>query len=315
MSIEVVSASEPAVQAEKPAVQVGDASKSAPVAAKAAEQNDPATSDTATEEAKQADEIEKDDADADGDEPETDASEKDKTRKKSGSQRRKERAERAEAEVERLRKVVEDMALKGAGDSRTEQAPKAEATKAVGDAGKPNPDAFDSYTEYTEALTDWKIEQREKAREAAAEQSRRESQQREQMNAHSERVKAFAAEHVDFDDVLAEVADLPLSPSVEHLLLTSETGPALMYELAKNVDEFKRINALDPLAAARELGRLESRLTPASDSSRPEPKKQTKAPAPIVPVGSKGGSVPKTIHDPNLSQSEYERLRAKQRSS
>jgi len=83
--------------------------------------------------------------------------------------------------------------------------------------------------------------------------------------------------------------------------------------LAKDKAEFDRINSLNPIAAAKEFGKIESKISAnSSEEKKPEPKKITKAPQPIVPVGSKGGSASKSIDDPNISQKEYERLRREQ---
>ena len=116
--------------------------------------------------------------------------------------------------------------------------------------------------------------------------------------------------------MLAEVDDIPLSPVLRDIFLSSENGPELAYELAKNRDEFKRVCALPPLAAAREMGKLESRLEPKSPSAALASTKTTKAPKPLDPVGTSGkGSAKKSLSDPGLSQKEYEELRAPQRAA
>ena len=110
------------------------------------------------------------------------------------------------------------------------------------------------------------------------------------------------------DEVAVEVPHY-----VSELFITSEHGPALMYELAKNTKELERISKLSPIQAALEIGKLEAKITSSSKSAAPSvEKKATKAPAPIDPVGGKGGSVKKSLSDPNLSQAEYEKLRREQ---
>jgi hypothetical protein len=206
------------------------------------------------------------------------------------------------------------MALKGADASKPET--DVETPAKSDPAGKPSPDSFETHAEYVEALTDWKIEERERVARETAARSKLETEQKSLMSAHSERVKSFAEKTEDFQDVLRSVDDVRISPTVAELLVSSDNGPELMYELAKNRAEYERINALNPLAAARELGKLDAKLAaikaPASEPK--EPKTITKAPKPIAPVSGKGGVVEKSIHDPNLSQREYEALRAKQRS-
>lgn len=312
MSI-VVTSNTPAVQADAPAGESVE-TKSAPEVKETAEQTK--SSDTGTEENEaEESEADKDDAEADGDELEAkDDSEKVKTKTKSGSQRRKERAERAEAEVTRLQGLMETMALKGAGDTKTESK-EAQAAK-VNDAGKPIPETFETHAEYVEALTDWKIEQREQAKIANDHKAKIETEHQTLMKSHSDRVKAFKEKTADFDDVMETVDDVPVSPTISGIIFSSENGADLMYALAKNRAEFERINTLSPIAAAREIGKIEAALSAsgASEAKNTEPKKQTKAPAPIVPVGSKGGSVSKSIEEiaATGTQSEYEAARAKQ---
>lgn len=315
MTIKVESTTEPKVEAQ-PAVSGGapkvdgDAvdNKSAPVADKATEQKPAAKSDAAEAD---AEEHETDDADSES-EKDQDGDAKDKPRKKGGFQRRIDklnaRNSAAQAEIEHWK----SMALKGAGESKAET--KVEEPKQVDTAGKPNPDSFETHAEYVEALTDWKIETRDKAAKEQAAKVRLETEQSNLMKAHSSRVKDFATKTEDFQDVLESVDDVPVSPTIRELLITSENGPELMYELAKNRAEYERINKLPPLAAARELGKIESKLS-AKEEPKQETKKITKAPQPINPVGGKGGPAEKSIDDPNLSQKDYEALRAKQRSA
>ena len=133
------------------------------------------------------------------------------------------------------------------------------------------------------------------------------------MSAHRERVKSFADKTEDFMDVIEAVDDIPVSAALQEIIVSSENGPELMYELAKNREEYERIAKLSPLAVARELGKLEVKLAARASEQKAEPKKLTKAPQPIEPVGSGGaGKVRKSITDPDISQAEYERLRREQ---
>lgn len=309
MSIKVESTSiDQSAAPSGPAASAKPAETPSASVAEAAGQNESEESDTPeTEEEESETEAEA------SDDAEAKDSESDKPKKKSGSQRRKERAERAEAEVARLQKLMEQMALKGAGDSKAE--PKVEPKPAAG-AGKPHPDDFATHVDYVEALTDWKTDQKLNERDQKSQKQALEIEQAKAIEAHHSRVKAFSEKTKDFQDVLEGVDDLPVSPTVEGMLLSSENGPEIMYELAKNRAEFERINKLAPFAAVRALTLIEAKLAPqSSDEKKPEQKKTTKAPKPIDPVGGKAGSGEKSIFDPNISQADYEKLRAKQRSA
>jgi hypothetical protein len=320
MSIQVFN-NDASVAAQAAGEKRVEETKSAPVAQEAAEQKTSEASEPSETEAEESGEEEDESSDADGDELEAkdgeSTKEDDKPKKKSGSQRRKERAERAEAEVARLQRLVEQMALKGAGDSKPETTEATKPKSAAPQDGEPNPDNFETHRDYVKALAKYEAAQMLKDRDAQAEEAKRKSEHEQMMKSHFDRVKSFASKVSDWEDVIESAADVKMSATVEQILVTSENGPELLYELAKNKAEFERICSLGPIAAARELGKLETKLSSASDESKKltETKKQTtQAPAPITPVGSKGGKVEKSIYDvaSNGSQKEYEAIRQKQ---
>lgn len=174
--------------------------------------------------------------------------------------------------------------------------------------GKPKADEFNgTHEEFVEALTDWKIEQREVKKR---EEDVRTSQQR-QADSYIARKNEFAKAHDDFEEVTEAVSDIQISLTVQQLLLDEGGKPELAYALAKDREEYKRICSLAPLAAARELGKFEAKLVGTDSSKTIEPKKITKAPKPIAPVGTKAKS-DLSIYDQELSQSDFERLRAEQ---
>lgn len=256
------------------------------------------------------------DADDSVDESEAkDESEKDKPRnKKSGYQRRIDklnaRATAAQQEVE----YWKQQALKGAsGDKKDE--PKVE-TSPKASTDKPQPDSFESHAEYVEALTDWKIEQRDKAKEAKANQAALEKEQTDLLSAYQKRVKTFMEKTPDFQEAF-EGLKAP-SPIVERLVFESEYGPEVAYALAQDEKEWARVNSLGPVAAALAIGKLaakaEAQAEVHSKSSDEKPKnKTTQAPKPINPVGGKGGVVEKSLDEAaKSSQREYEAARRKQ---
>jgi len=294
--------------AEKPVAASTEQEKSAPEA-KASEQNESPESETEETEESVSDQ---DESDLEGETEESKDAEKERPKKKGGFQRRIDklnaRYSAVQAEVEHWK----SMALKqGAGEPKADKT--VETTKNVSQEGKPNPDTFDTHSEYVEALTDWKTEQKFKEREQKAEKSKLLSEHEQVLKSHSERVKSFMEKTDNFSEVLESVDDIPVSATVQEIIISSDNGPELMFELAKNRDEYARICKLAPLAAARELGKIESRLSAkSSDEKKPEAKKLTNAPKPIEPIGGSKGKVSKSLDDPNLSQSEYERLRRDQ---
>lgn len=323
MTIEVTSNEKPAAEteSEKPKAKTASPSKdmteSAPEGESHLEQNESGESDTQETE---VEESETDSASEEGadDAPESedgkDETEKDKPRKKGGFQRRIDKLNAAKAAAQQEAEYWRRLALeKSAGDPKT-SAPKVEGTKPSDSEAKPKPDDFETHAEYVEALTDWKVDQKDKTRQAEAQKSKLEAERASVVKSYNERKEAFVAQTPDFDDVIEAVDGIRVSPAVSQIILESENGPLLAYELAKDPEEFERICNLPPLACAREMGKFESKLAAkASEAKLPETKKITKAPKPIAPVTAGGkGSVSKSLTDPNLSQSDYEKLRREQ---
>lgn len=312
----IVRSNDAPTQEAKPATAAKESGTQSALAGQTAEHKKSEDSDTSEPEAKEEEhEIHEDESEDESEKSEESKDEaKDKPKKKSGFQRRIDKLNaKFTAEQQRAAALEARLAqLESAGGKKTE----VEAPKKASTDGRPDPDKFNTHAEYVEALADWKFEQKRQAHEEESRKKALQTEQQKTLEAHTKRVKSFAEKTEDFQDVLENVDDLPVSQAVQELLISSENGPELMYELAKNRAEFERISSLSPISAARELGRFESKfLSKASATGTQETKKLTNAPKPIDPVGAKGGSGTKSIYDPNLSQKDYERIRAKQRST
>lgn len=250
----------------------------------------------------EADTSEVTDGEAESTETDSDKDSLDKPKKKSGSQRLKHRLQLEQQEKE----YWKEQALK-AGK------PKEEAPKEQKAEGKPKAEQFDTHEDYVEALTEWKLDQREKEREAKAKESQTKTEHQKQVERFQKGVSEFKAKHADFDEVMDDVDDIPMSLAMQSVFLESENGPELAYELAKNREEYERISKLGPLAAAKEIGKLEAKLAKEAQVQSEEKEiKTTKAPKPIEPVGKAAGTVRRSIFDKDLSFSDYERLRREQ---
>jgi len=231
---------------------------------------------------------------------------KDKGKKKGGFKRRIDKLNGKLSAVEQERDFLRAQVLK----NQSPETPKPETTVVA--EGKPKADDFETHDLYVEALTDWKLEQKLSARDAKQRESQVKTQVQKSIETHMGRVEEFKKSHADFGELMEDVDDIPISITVQQVILESDNGPELMYELAKNKDEYKRICALPAIAAARELGKFEAKYLKSDSSEKIEPK-TTKAPTPIKPVKSNAtGSGKKSIDDPNLSQREFEKLREEQ---
>jgi hypothetical protein len=149
---------------------------------------------------------------------------------------------------------------------------------------KPNRDQFANDSDFVEALTDWKVTQR---LPQIAQQAQQTSQRTTVEQAFANREAAIKAEIKDYDDVIAEAADVVIPQDVAEAILTSDLGPNIRYYLATHVDEAEKLNQMPAAAAVRQIGRLEAKLESEKKVYHPV----TKAPAPITPVNSGGGAV------------------------
>jgi hypothetical protein len=281
------------------------------------EQKKSSESDTEETEAKEAkDESEANDSPDEGDADAKDSEKTDKPKKKGGWQRRIDKEVARRRELEREIDVLKKLAIERSGDSSKKDVSKVESKTVEADAaGKPVSGNFDTHAEYVEALTDWKIEQREKKAKTEAEQAKLQSEQQEAVQSYRERAKVFAESHDDFDDVLADADDVQISSTVNEAILSSENGPELAYELAKDKEAFKRICALPPIAAAKAIGRFEAQIASKAPDARKtkETKTITQAPKPLDPVGKGAAAATrKSISDPEISFEDYVRLRRDQ---
>jgi hypothetical protein len=147
----------------------------------------------------------------------------------------------------------------------------------------------------------------------------REERQREQ---HDQKAKTFRQREADFSAKNADYRDkvydqsLPLSAATVELIAESEDGPAIALFLANNRELAQQIYDLPPVLAARELGRIEARMTQQKEAP-PAPKPVlTKAPPPPPKIEASDGAISVRPTDPEsdkeMSDSEWMRSREKQ---
>lgn len=100
-----------------------------------------------------------------------------------------------------------------------------------------------------------------------------------------------------FPDIGARIFDNanPVTPAMAEVIQDSERGPEVAYHLATHREDALRIARMTPLAAAREIGRIEATL------DAPKPRTKTNAPPP--PITLKGGTAT-TTKDPDKMSSE-----------
>ena len=143
----------------------------------------------------------------------------------------------------------------------------------------PSIDNFESTDAYAEALA------LKKAEELIAQRDRQ-KEQVEIVEAYGEREEKARDKYDDFEDVVynpkLRITDV-MAETIQH----SDLGPDLAYWLGSNPKEAERIARLSPLMQAREIGKIEVRL-----SDNPPVKKTTSAPTPISPVTARSSGSP-----------------------
>jgi hypothetical protein len=263
-----------------------------------AENNTPAESTSLDSETEETEATNESEAESTESEPEgadaADLSSKEPAKKKSGFQRRIDKLNLAKAKAQQEADFWKEQALKGAGEKKETPV---ETPKLAAADGKPDPSKYETHADFVEALTDWKTEQKFKEHGQKQVQDQLQTEQAKQVQSYVEKRDAFKTTHTDFDELMEDVADIPVSLVVQDIIITSEHGPALAYELAKNKEEFARINKLSPMAAARELGRLEAKFSSQASQEKKTETKTTKAPAPLAPVRGSSAAVPKSLQE------------------
>jgi hypothetical protein len=145
--------------------------------------------------------------------------------------------------------------------------------------GEIKADDFESTEAYVEALAE------KKAQDLL---NQRESHQRkvEVESVYREREEAAFDKYEDFEAV-AYNPRLPISEAMAEAIQSSDVGPDVAYYLGSNPKEAARIAQLSPIQQAREIGKIEVKLT-----TTPPTKKTSSAPAPITPVTAKHTGAP-----------------------
>jgi hypothetical protein len=159
---------------------------------------------------------------------------------------------------------------------------------------EPRSEQFSKYEDFVAARAEWKADQRVKA---ALEGFQKQVGAVDQEKARIERARNFAEEAKrqgkgieGFDDALELVRsdDFPMTPAIGEYLLDADHKAALVKYLADNEDEAFRISRLSPLAAVKELAKVEARL-----SAKPKPKTSSAPPPPATVSG--GAAAPQSI--------------------
>jgi len=143
----------------------------------------------------------------------------------------------------------------------------------------PSQEYFESPEAYAEALAERKAEELLAKREAA-------KQQTALLEQYQTKEEEARDKYDDFEQV-AYNPNLPVTDVMAQTIQASEIGPDVIYYLGSNPKEAQRIAQMSPFMQAKEIGRIEARL---SDS--PPVRRTSTAPAPIAPVTARTKGAP-----------------------
>lgn len=197
------------------------------------------------------------------------------------------------------------------------------------DAADPEPieEQFDTYREFVRAQAQWaarqQLSQFMQFAQQQAEQQQVEQHRTTAASAFAERMQQAQAAQPELlaqldPDVLNARPSMSLAPgeaptgetAFADLVLHHDQPDRLLTYFSDHKDDYRRLTALHPMLAMRELGRLEARLDAASSGSVSTPSTVSQAKPPIQPVG-RGASVPIGARDPKdiNSLAEWEAVR------
>ena len=216
----------------------------------------------------------------------------------------------------RIKQLVSEKKALEARLAAAERPPvRPEATEtAEKQAPKPDPEKFETLEEYFEALSDWKVKVALTAdRAARAEETRKAEVERHNQavaKTWQERVGEAKKKHADFEAV-ALSPDLPIAEGspLDYWGLQSENGAEVLYYYGQHPEELTKLNELHPVAAYRELARVEFSLT--GETKKPAPAKVTQVPPPPAEVSTRGGATEDPIAAALASDNVAEYMRLK----
>jgi hypothetical protein len=139
-------------------------------------------------------------------------------------------------------------------------------------AASPSQEQFESVEAYAEALASHKAEELLRNRE-------QQRARQEMVEAYHEREEDARGKYDDFEQV-AYNPKLPVTNVMAETIQASDIGPDIAYFLGSNPKEAERISRLSPFLQAKEIGKIEAKLS----ENPPAVKKTSSAPTPITPV-------------------------------
>ena len=217
-----------------------------------------------------------------------------------------EEEKKTKSKLRREKQQAREAALKQRVQDLEARLSSVERTKPAADALGPKPDRakYEDEAEYAADLAAWKVVERITARQTKAHETNTSTVRNDtaaaKMELFRERTMALQDRYPDIEKVFTDTS-LPMSNAMAETLMESDKGPEVAHYLLSNREAAQRIKEMSPLAAARELGRIEATI------SLPKPRTETKAPPPPATLT---GNVKSPNKNPEtMTQAEYVKWR------
>ena len=166
---------------------------------------------------------------------------------------------------------------------------------------EPKLEDYDDYVLFTKAQIRWDRVQADNEREQKTQAEANDRQRTEAQKSFTEKADKFRLATPDFDEVIANIADVELSEAMEISILGSDLAAQLAYYFGENEDDLERINNLSAKQVEREIYRLEGKLA----STPTKTIKQSNAPDPIKPLGASKSTV--TLDVTKMTDAEWDK--------
>lgn len=168
--------------------------------------------------------------------------------------------------------------------------------------GRPREEDFQGrpYSEYVEALADWKAEQKLSGFRKETEEQGRQRQREEQAREIGQKLAEGAKKYPDFKEV-ALADEVPNTQAMAHAIAKVKNPADVAYYLGQNLDEAEQISQLSDIEQVWAIKDLSSKL-----SATPTPKP---VPAPIVP---NKGTAPVEVRLEDAGYDDFVKIRERQ---
>ncbi len=175
---------------------------------------------------------------------------------------------------------------------------------------KPVEGDFENYNDFTEALTDWKVDVKMAEYDAEAARKETDGDYADKRANLVEKLEKGRELHDDYDELVNDPI-VPITEGMIDILAETEHPAEIAYHLATNLGLCTKISRMAPQAAAVAIGNIETKITSGTPETppsvtpvtKPKVSKTTSAPAPITPVKPSGSVASKDMD--KMSNEEY----------